>query len=123
MRRALLIVPLALLALAAPAAAKTFDNPKGSLTVPEHSTFTIALDVRTGTGFTWKVTKKPAAEVVKYLNSRTGAPARPGGPSQQMLKFSALDAGSTSMTLSYVGPGKNARVAETLDLKVKVTKT
>ena len=34
MRRALVIAALVLLALAAPAAAKTFDNPKGSLTVP-----------------------------------------------------------------------------------------
>ena len=59
LRRALVIVPLALLALAAPAAAKTFDNPKGTLTVPEHSSFTIALDSKAGTGFTWKLTKQP----------------------------------------------------------------
>jgi predicted secreted protein len=123
MRRALVIALLALLALAAPAAAKTFDNPKGSITVAEHSTFNIALDSRAGTGFTWKVTKKPSAERVKYVSSKTTKASRPGGPTQQVLKFDALDSGTTAMTLSYVAPGRKGRASKTLDLTVKVKKT
>jgi len=123
MRRALLLVPLALLALAAPAAAKTFDNPKGTVAVPEHSSFTIALDSNAGTGFTWKLTKQPNPEIVRYVSTKTTPASQPGGPTQQRLKFKALDAGTTSMTIAYVAPGRNGRAAKKLDLKVKVAKS
>jgi hypothetical protein len=93
MRCALALVLALSLAFAGVAAAKTIDNPKGTLSV------------------------------VKYVSSSTGSPVRPGGPATQVLKFSALDAGTTAMTLSYVGPGRNAKVAKTLRLTVKVTKT
>ena len=127
MRRALLVgVLAALLAVcggASATATKTFDNPKGTITVAEHAKFTIALDAKAGTGFTWKVTTKPDAKIVKYLSTRTGSASRPGGPTQQLLTFQAGDTGTTSMTLSYVGPGRNPTVGKKLPLKVKVART
>jgi predicted secreted protein len=123
MRRALVLALVVALACAGVASARTIDNPKGTLTVPERSSFTIALDTKAGTGFTWKLTKKPSAQVVRYVSTKTRPPSRPGGPTQQLLRFSALDTGTTAMTLSYVGPGRNAKVAETLRLGVKVSKT
>jgi predicted secreted protein len=120
MRRALLLGAVALLAVVPLAAAKTFDDPHGTITVRAGSAFTVALPVTPGTGYSWQLTRKPDPTVVRYLGSKTTSGGGPGSPGEQLLRFRAGDGGRTAMTLSYVGPGRDAPVAKRRALAVKV---
>jgi predicted secreted protein len=120
MRRAVLIGALALLVAAPVAAAKTFDNPKGTITVAAHTKFTIALDATPGTGYSWQLARKPDPRIVKYLSSKTTSGGAPGAPGKQLLRFQARKPGTTPMILAYVGPGRDHPVGKRLPLTVKV---
>jgi predicted secreted protein len=104
----------------ASARVKTFKNPKGTITVKAGQRFNIALESTPGTGYSWQVTKRPNPHIVKYLGSKTGPSSAPGAPAEQVLRFKAVDPGTTSMVLAYVGPGRDHPVGKRLSVNVKV---
>jgi predicted secreted protein len=125
MSRALVLATAALLLAGcgdgATASAKTFKNPKGTISVHAGDRFTIELTSTPGTGYSWQLTQRPDPKIVRYLGSRTQAGSNvPGGSAQQLLSFRAKAKGTTSMTLSYVGPGRDHPVGKRLPLTVKV---
>jgi predicted secreted protein len=125
MRRASVVASAALLLIGcgegATASAKTFKNPKGTISVNSGDRFAIELSSTPGTGYSWQLTRRPDPKIVRYLGSRTVSGSNvPGGPAQQLLSFIAKAPGTTSMTLSYVGPGRDHPVGKRLPLTVKV---
>jgi hypothetical protein len=124
MRRLLLIAAFATLAVAAPAlAAPTFTNPKGTVKVHKLERFDLVFKVTPGTGFSWRVTQRPDPAIARYVTSETLNPGNePGSSAQQHLVFRSRNrAGTTSVGLALVGPGRKPEVSQRRTVKIKVS--
>jgi inhibitor of cysteine peptidase len=109
-----LIVPAALLAVAAtPAAAQqaspcdsAVSNPTGPVSAPAGQTFGFRLDSNRTTGYSWTITQPPASAVAEPLDMTYIEPQQglPGAGGQDCFTFSAVAPGSTSVELAYRRP-------------------
>jgi predicted secreted protein len=76
-------------------------------------------------GYTWKVTRRPAASVAKYVSTAYMHPSATkgsvGGTEIEEVAFRAVGAGSTTILLKYFPPGRNAKPAKSYELKLRVT--
>ena len=75
-------------------------------------------------GYTWKVTRGPAASVAKYVSTADIQPSATkgsvGGTEIEEVAFRAVGAGSTTILLKYFPPGRNAKPAKSYRLRLRV---
>jgi predicted secreted protein len=76
-------------------------------------------------GYTWKVTRGPAASVAKYVSTAYMHPLATkgsvGGTEIEEVAFRAVGTGSATILLKYFPPGRNAKPAKSYELKLRVT--
>ena len=72
----------------------------------------VSLSENPGTGFAWRLTKRPGSCVLRLGSNRFIAP-RPtnppttGAPGRRVIRWRAIGSGHTSLRLGLVGPGSN----------------
>ncbi len=104
---------------------KSFDDPKGPISVAASSSFEIALDSNPSTGYSWKFVGAPGDQVIdyigtEYLPDKTQAGVV-GAGGEETLTFRATAAGGATIKLEYVGPGRDSDVAERHSIPVTVS--
>lgn len=129
-------LPAVLLALATilllPAAARADQRSVGikssgkTIKLDDGDTVRIKLTETPGTGFGWRVTKKPAAAVLKLKsNAFKVAPQEPGvpsvgGPGTRIFTYRAKGDGTSSVTIKLFPPGRGTKAAKKFTLKIVV---
>jgi inhibitor of cysteine peptidase len=104
-------------------APERFDDPKGGIAVDAGTEFEIGLASNPSTGYGWKV-EVPKGGVLEHSGSDyqpdPEAGDRVGAGGTEVLSFRAQGAGKASIDLEYVGPGRDAEVAERRTIEVTV---
>jgi predicted secreted protein len=127
--RALAISTLTAAALAAGCGGdgvKTFDEPKGTLSVKAGEEFRIVLAENPSTGYLWRFRQPPDPAVVRLTGRRfdleDGGEERAGAGGDRIFTFRAVRRGSTTMYLEnvFTGGERGRRPADTRRLRVDV---
>jgi len=97
------------------------ESDGGAVYIKPWETFNIVLEVKSGTGYRWQVMEintsilkpgdiefKPKSELL-------------GGPSEQILPFTALEIGETVLKLGYKRPWEKKPPLDTFVMHIKVT--
>jgi len=78
-------------------------------------TFEVALEANSSTGYEWRLTEKPRPRIVRYEGSDyvpdAGSEDYDGGGGEQILRFTAVSEGQTTIALEYVFTGGEERRA------------
>ena len=132
MRRspALLLV-LAAVLLAAPAAhadqrSVGIKSSGKTVSLDRGDTLRIKLRETPGTGYGWRVTKKPSGAVATLKsNAFKVDPQKPGsptvgGPGTRIFTYRAKADGTTSLTIKLFPPGRGTKAAKKFTLKLAV---
>ena len=131
MRRLPLLLACALLALALGATsasafevrATSADNGK-TVHLNRGDRLQVTLSENAGTGYAWRLTRRPMAGVLRGLSNRHVAPASTnpptaGTPGRRIVRWRAVGRGTTSLRLQLFPPG-SSRAAQTYRLGVVV---
>ena len=83
------------------------------------------LDENPSTGYAWHTTRRPSKRVLPFVSSKFDAPAQTDPPTtgaggKRVFVYRAARKGSTSLALSYVGPGSDRPVGQRFRLSVSV---
>lgn len=87
-----------------------FEGLNTPIEVDEGSVFEVALEANASTGYSWQLEEKPPADVLAFEGSSyeadaEGEDAPVGGGGTQTLRFRAVGAGATELSLEYLPPG------------------
>ena len=88
---------------------KTFEDPRGEISVESGEEFRIELSENPSTGYFWRFRVRPDRSVVRYLGSEfelePGGEDRAGAGGTRKLRFKAVMPGRTMMLLANVFTG------------------
>lgn len=130
MKRRILVVTLALVAVAAVVVTLVLTRASGGDKVTGDTfettvgkTFTVALDANMTTGYNWSQTIKNTNVVVYVDNAYVAATSDPqivGGGGTDTFTFKAVGEGTTTITLTYARPWESVPPAQTKTITVTV---
>ena len=98
------------------------DNGK-ELTVPKGASFAVSLELTSGTGYSWSLTKDGAPLLKPVGKPQIEKPkdSMPGATQRQVFHFQAMDSGTADLELHYARSWeKNKAPARTFRLKVNI---
>lgn len=132
----MLRIPAALLALTTalllPAVAQADTRSVGikssgkTVKLDRGDTLRVKLRETPGTGYNWRVTKKPASSVLKLksnvfkLDPQTPEGPSVGGPGTRTLTYRVKGEGTTSLTIKLFPPGRGTKADKKFTLNVRV---
>ncbi len=98
------------------------DNGK-EVTVPKGVNFIVSLEVTSGTGYGWTITKDGAPRLKLIGKPQIEKPkdSMPGATQRQVFRFQAVDSGLANLELRYERPWEKDKLpARTFTLKVNI---
>jgi len=103
---------------------RVFTDPAQSVQVRAGQIFLIALAANPSTGYRWVVATPPDAPVADLKGSAYQAvhSGLMGAPGQDVFVCFARGAGTTTIALNYVAPGRETTVGKTVRFRVVVVK-
>ena len=118
-----------LLAAASPATAfevraTASDNGK-TVHLTRGDVLQVTLAENAGTGYAWRLTRRPAASILRQLSNRFVAPPQTnpptvGAPGRRVVRWRATNRGATSLRLQLFPPGFNTRPTQSFRLAAVV---
>src|SRR5262245_20335956 len=103
--------------------AVTEKDKDGKVTIAKGKELAVSLEITTGTGYTWQVGKVDKKQLEQLGEPKTEKPenGRLGAKAQQVFKFKALSAGTSTLELNYLRPfEKEKKPPKTFAIKVTV---
>ena len=98
------------------------DASGSTVTLRPGQGLTIELESNASTGFRWAFTTEPDAAVLALAGNDYQAPSADllGAPGKEAWRFTAVKAGTTSLTLVYARPWESVMPEKTFTLTVEV---